>query len=130
MRRLRSASARFCSTLNSEAAGLGAAASACCSSTFLDSQPLDICLFYDVVSKTLHMGQLLSSEAIDYPGVDAEIALEAAGRSAGAGLEGGSRPGWRDPKGDVRVEVIVAADTKLKGGTSAILPKTEVDRRN
>ena len=48
---------------------------------------------------------LLSAEAVNDPGVYAEVTLQVAGRSARAGLEGGSCPGRRKAEGEVRVKV-------------------------
>src|ERR1700685_1974092 len=75
----------------------------------------------------LRAESLLPAKAIDEAGVEAEVALQAAGWSSGAGLERSSRPSGRKAEGDVGVEVVVTADAQLNCRAAAILPQAEVD---
>src|ERR1700735_2755965 len=106
-RRLRSASSRLASGVTSEVESFGVAASACCSSTLLDSQPFDINLSY---ARGRGRGldfrplKLLPAKTIENAEVEAKIVLN---RAACWSHEVGPYPGWSKPQREIGIEVVV-----------------------
>lgn len=128
-RRLRSASPRLASGVIPEVEAFGADASACCSSTLFDSQPLDMSLFYPstrMVSGILPQNAgltrpnaLLLPEAVDHARVKAHIILN---RAPIRTNEISSYIGWCKAQRKIGIQVVVGTQTQGKCWPKSIGP--------